>query len=644
MTLKQLAASAAGAAVLAAMGLAGGASAQVVTPTAVDASQQVSFKVILPLRNTAALTSLLAAQQTPGNASYHQWLTPAQIAAQFGPTQQTISQVETALTAAGLQISTVHLRSIDVVGTAGQIQTLLQTHLQSIPTSGGDTRIIAATKPIIPTTLSSLGVQVLSFISVRERHVNSKVMLADGEPDNRTSATGGYYYNDMKQAYDYPAYTSATGAGAHVAIVMENTANTSDVQNMFKAQNFLTTTGLTVYPNFTQYYTEDCFTKSGANPTAGLYTSTPAGYTLASGCKFNKNAGSSEAALDTQMVVGGAPGATTGLVTIPDLSDLHITDAYEDIIDSNAYDIVSNSFGGCELDYVPAYNNGYDFTPTLAFYSEIFEIGNLEGITWIFSSGDEAGLECPSIPYMADQTGKLKLAGTFLASVSTPAADPNVTAVGGGNLITKFTKGSLDSTYVGENGAADPEVPYDYYDYGANVTGGYWGAGGGRSQLFAKPAYQSLVNTTSNTRALPDIGMQVGGCPGGISVLPCGPNRSYVEVYIGSTRPSGLIGTSVAAPEFAGALALYEQFHGRQGNINTMLYTALQQQIAAGGSNAPAAKKAYRLNIAGFDGVYTEYANSGYNYIYGNGSPDIRVLFGMLALPAAGVPETASNP
>ena len=642
MNIYRLTASAAVAAVLAATGLAGAASAQTVTPTAIDASQQVSFKVVLPLRNTAALKSLLTAQQTPGNASYHQWLTPAQIAAQFGPMQQTLAQVEAVLTAAGLQISAVHMRSIDAVGTAGQLQTLLQTRLATIPTSGGDTRVVATTRPVIPQTLSSLGVQVFSFNSVRERHVNSRVMV-ENAPDNRNSANGGYYYNDLKQAYDYPAYTSLTGTGAQVAIVMENTAKTTDVQNMFSGQNFLTTTGLTTYPTFAQIYTQDCFSNAGANPPAGLYTAAPAGYTTASGCKFNINAGSAEASLDTQMVTGGAPGAGASLITIPDLSDQHILDAYENIIESNQYAIVSNSFGGCELDYTPAYNNGYDYTPTLAFYSELFELGNAQGITWIFSSGDEGGLVCPSIPYMADQTGKLKLPGVFVASVSTPAADPNVTAVGGGNLQTNYVLGSLDSSYVGENGSGDPEVPYDDYGFGANVSGGYWGAGGGSSQIFSKPAYQGLVTTSSSTRALPDIGMQVGGCPGGISVTPCGPNRSYVIVYISGSR-YGLIGTSVSAPEFAGALALYEQNNGRQGNVNTMLYTALQQQIAAGGASAPANKKAYRLNIAGYDGYYTETPNAGYNFIYGNGSPDIRVLFGMLGLPAAGVPQTTSNP
>jgi hypothetical protein len=30
--------------------------------------------------------------------------------------------------------------------------------------------------------------------------------------------------------------------------------------------------------------------------------------------------------------------------------------------------------------------------------------------------------------------------------------------------------------------------------------------------------------------------------------------------------------------------------------------------------------------------------------VYGNGSPDVRKLFGMTHFPAAGVPQTATNP
>jgi subtilase family serine protease len=315
---------------------------------------------------------------------------------------------------------------------------------------------------------------------------------------------------------------------------------------------------------------------------------------------------------------------------------------------------VTNSFGGCELFYTPAYNNGYDFTSTLALYSEYYELGNLEGVTWFVSSGDEGGLGCPTeniIAYFFGyDTGKTP---NFIKGVSTPASDPYVTAVGGGNLITSYAPGSLQSTYVAEHGFGDPEVPYDEFGVGVNIAGGYWGAGGGISQVWAQPSYQSLVTTASSTaRTVPDIGMLVGGCPRGTSKAPCGSNRSYVVVTIGAPAGSngvgyryGFIGTSVASPELAGATALAVQyFGGRLGNINPALYNLSATQISAGGANALPAYQYFHMNIDGFDGAYSAVSGAGYNFIYGNGSPDIRNLFGLTSLPAAGLPQTPTNP
>jgi subtilase family serine protease len=417
-----------------------------------------------------------------------------------------------------------------------------------------------------------------------------------------------------------------------VAIVMEASARNEDVAAMFNHENYTATTGKAP-PTFT-YVPID-----GGGVYGGL-----------------NDGGTDEAELDVQMVLGGAPGASVSQFSIPNLSDQHILDAYTAIIESNNIDIVTNSFGECELFYAPAYNNGYDFTSGLALYDEFFAFGNLEGITWLASSGDEGGPGCPSTDIVPHFVANFPGSSHFIKGVSTPAVDPNVTSVGGGNLITTFTPpagSSLNSAYVGEQGFGDPEIPYDEFGIGVNITGGYWGAGGGVSQIFAKPPYQGLVNTGSATfRTEPDIGMLVGGCPGGIAKLPCGPDRSAVVVTIGAPAGStgvghrfGFIGTSVSSPELAGALALLVQAAGgRLGNINPALYELSALQIAAGGPSAPAAQQYYHMNIPGFDGAYTSTSAGGYNYIYGNGSPDVRKLFGLTGFAAAGVPRSPSNP
>ena len=67
---------------------------------AIAPSASVDFEVFLPLRNKPALETLLKAQTTPGSASYHQWLTPAQFGAQFGPSAASFANVRAAVVSA----------------------------------------------------------------------------------------------------------------------------------------------------------------------------------------------------------------------------------------------------------------------------------------------------------------------------------------------------------------------------------------------------------------------------------------------------------------------------------------------------------------------------------------------------------------
>ena len=607
---------------------AGGASA-ITPPPFAPTTQAVTFSVHLPLRNQTALKTLLTGLQTPGSTSYQKFLTPAQFNAQFGPTAATVAAATKALSAAGLQVVSTSGRSITVAGTVAQANTLFHVTLRNMTDASGS-RPVSITPPIIAASSALAGAVVPAFAPIPDPKPHSQVVPIS---DNRRSATGAYYYDDLKQAYDYPAYNSPIpgggsldGTGVSVAIVGEALPLNSDVKAMFDNESFTATTGKPA-PQFTAVES-----RGGG-----------AGYCGAGPCATG------ESSLDVQQVLGGAPGAS-----VTYLNTFDFPDTYLDIVNSGAFDIVSTSYGGCELFYTYPYNNGLDFTFALVDLDYIFMQGAAEGITFIFSSGDSGGLGCPSNNYVASNGTNI----VFQPGVEAFAVDPNVTAVGGTNLVTSYPVPYTGdpttpepSTYVGENGYGDPEVPYDPYGFGRNVSGGYWGAGGGVSQLFAKPAYQNLVNSGSSfARAVPDVGMQVGGCPGGISAQ-CNEPDSAVIVWIGGKR-YGLIGTSVAAPEFAGAVAVALQNaravsgipNARIGNLNPYLYTQGAAQIAAGGANAPANLQYYHMNISGYDGYYSTSPSTGYNYITGNGTPDVRLLFQMSGYPAAGDPQTPSNP
>ncbi len=327
------------------------------------------------------------------------------------------------------------------------------------------------------------------------------------------------------------------------------------------------------------------------------------------------------------MSLGTAPGATEQLYDIPDLSDASVMAGYTAIVEDNTVDVVSSSFGGCEFpEVVPNPFNGWISEGwVLNLEHEIYEQGNAQGITFLASSGDEGSLPCPTD---LSASGYYASGGTSPAApgVEEPAADPAVTGVGGTNLMTTSTPDALDG-YVGENSFGDPLVsPFDVLNLGSGgMTGGYWGSGGGVSTWFAKPDYQNLVSTRNATqRTVPDISMQMGGCPGGITLNPdfCNTqDRSFTLVFIGGSL-SGLIGTSSSSPQFAGVVAHMIQLAGggsganpppagqpfappgRLGNINTMLYTLAANQIAAGGGSAPANLTYFNRNISGFSGYW----------------------------------------
>ncbi len=584
--------------------------------TALDAQSPVDFEVFLPLRNTTALATLLAAQKQRGSAAYHKWLTPAEFGARFGPAPAAIGQVEAALRSAGLQITAVHTRSLHVAGTAGQVGATFATSLKAVQSVNGSRDIVAASKLTLPAALAQAGVVVAAFTGIPDsRSFSQKFAL----PTDRHSVVGPYDYDGLKQAYDYPSYQSKLpngqrldGTGVDVAVLIDTNALNSDIAAMFNFEGFTATTGK-------------------QPPTIRTLN-------VDGGAPFDPNR-STEASLDVQQILGGAPGASVTLVSVPDLSQKHIIDGYLEIVERNQWDLVNSSFGLCELAYFPAYNNGVDFRPLLRVYDEVFQQGSAQGITFVASSGDSGGLSCPSLNYIH---GGAK--GVFIASVENPADDPNVTAVGGTNLITSPPDPMLTSAYVGENFDGDPEVPYDPFGLGHTVAGGYWGAGGGRSAVFAAPDYQSAVVTDSKARTIPDVGMQVGGCPLGLAKLPCGPNRSAAIVTIAGAR-FGVIGTSVSSPEFVGALALFQEFSGggRLGNVNSYLYGASATQNLLGAAGAPAVAQFYHKNIGGFDGFWRRYREQ-YNYAVGNGTPDVRRLFGMQNLAPAGDSRTPSNP
>ncbi|AVQ05731.1 TPA: S8/S53 family peptidase [Xanthomonas vasicola pv. zeae] len=592
--------------------------AQIDAMTASLRAAPVSFDVHLPSRDQAALDALLADIQDPLSPQYHKWLSAAEFQRRFGPAPAQLAQVRAALQAAHMTVvqqgPTLH-----VSATADSVERLFAAPLVADLKAGQQVRLAAAAPLQLPAALRANGVTVTGLSrGLPAAHMNSRVLA--GDPSNRYGeGSTSYWYNDLKQAYGYPSYQTMIGApgkqqrldgsGSTIAILIGSDVLDTDIAAMFDHEHFSRYAGNHANPTlYARRYV------AGAKP----------------GVQDGNLAAEREATLDVDMALGGAPGAHVLLYVLPDLTIDSLLAGYRQIVQDNQADVVSSSFGLCEQYFTPAYNSGRDATFIAGLFDAVFKQGNAQGITFVASSGDNAGLECPDTQYLVD--GKN---GRYIPSVEWPAADAHVTAVGGGNLFTAYKKGSLGSGYVSESAYADPLQADDPYGVGALLTGGYWGAGGGVSTLFQRPGYQlrALGGTRTSMRALPDVGMLVGGCPS-IAVQPCQQEGSAVSIYVAGAITK-VIGTSVAAPEFASVAALLVQKQGRQGNLNDYLY-----RLAANGPEA------YHRGIPGNNGVVSnDVPIAGkYNYTTGLGTPIVRLMIGALDAAPAGIPRSPSNP
>jgi subtilase family serine protease len=624
-------------------------STQVRTLGVVEPNVVTHFNVYLPLTNRAELDQLLRDQTDPASTRYHHWLTPSQFKAQFGPSRPNVDKAKNLLEAAGFRVVGEKTQSLQVEGPAAAVEKMFATHLMRVQMPNGNIKLAAAESHLtMPDELAQLSAVIPEF-SIHLAHVfssHSARPLSPAATLFRLSNTDSFYYpNDLNEAYQLPAFRTeiaplgsrhpvqVAGVGAHIGIVISSQILSSDL-----ASTFNSTINLGGGLKEIQAYS--------ANSNLPVPTVRTRLVDGGSGSPNPNDDAFFEASLDTQMSLGTAPGAQETLYDLPDLSDSSLMDGYMAVIEDNIADVVSSSFGQCELDYTAAYNGGVDFTFLLRQYHALFQQGNAQGITFLASSGDQGALACLSVAFVNNPTN-----GTnWQLGVSTPAADPNVTAVGGTNLTTVASPGVNDAMYEAENANFDPLLPAQFQISPTETVtvGDYtWGSGGGFSQLFEKPFYQFLVNTGSNRhRAVPDVSLQMGGCPADadLAVQNCTElPRSATIVWVAG-EPFLLIGTSSSSPEFAGVLALAIELNGRLGNVNPLIYTLSALQTLAGGTNAPEALQFFHREIRGDNNHYTVLPGQAFSEVLGNSTLKVKNFLGLSFIAPARTPNTPSNP
>jgi subtilase family serine protease len=250
-----------------------------------------------------------------------------------------------------------------------------------------------------------------------------------------------------------------------------------------------------------------------------------------------------ETSMDVEYAHAMAPGASILVVETPaDETEgtagfPQIVQAENDVIDKHLGDVISQSFGATEQTFPRA--------ASLLALRSAFVSAFFHNITVIAATGDSGPTEL--------QAGGSDFYTT--PAVAWPASDPLVTAVGGTQL------------HLDANG--DRTAPDNVWNDSAQL-GVPAASAGGLSTVFTTPFYQwSVASIVGRARGIPDISMSAA-INGGVDVY-----SSIASATAGIAAGWHVIGgTSLAAPLFAGVVAIADQSaHRDLGLVNARLYT-----------------------------------------------------------------------
>jgi subtilase family serine protease len=256
-----------------------------------------------------------------------------------------------------------------------------------------------------------------------------------------------------------------------------------------------------------------------------------------------------ETSLDVEYAHAVAPQASILLVETPVAETEGVTGfpqivkAEKYVVDHHLGGVISQSFSATE----PTFPSRASVNALRGAYTDAAR----HHVTVLAASGDDGATD-------------VKLNGqTFYTRpvTSWPASDPLVTAVGGTQLHLDANGNRTSPDTVWNDTFSAPTQQFVFGDSGPTPLA----AGGGKSILFTRPAYQNpLRKLLGNSRGVPDISMSAA-CNGSVDVY---------QSFAG--QPAGwypTCGTSEAAPLFAGLVALADQVaHHSLGLINPALY------------------------------------------------------------------------
>ncbi|MDR3388489.1 MAG: S53 family peptidase [Rudaea sp.] len=523
-----------------------------------------------------AFQQLLKDQQDPSSPGYHHWLTPVELGAQFGSSQQDIDAVSDWLNAQGLHVDAVanSRTRITFSGTAGAVANALTTSMHYYQ-AGAEVRIANAGDPQIPAALSPL-VQSIRGLAISAHRPQNRMSLRSqsllnttpgkmrlNHPEDTYCPPGGscqytIFPADFAKIYatDSLVAQGITGSGQTIAIVGKARVYSADLTNFEQVAGVTFAAPTVIVPADGVDPGNPATTCSTANPDTCDNPSDAVG-------------NQSEATLDVERAGSVAPGASIDLIVSADINSSSGTLLADgsDIATTYAIDtdpvparILSISFGSCES------QAGRDDTES---QSQLFEQAAAEGISVFVASGDSGAAGC--------EGGTTATPGpNQTLSINELCSSGSVTCVGG----TEFADAANPGAYWASSDGANFLSALGYIPEGAwndpldgNGNPQFAATGGGVSLYIATPSWQTGTGVPGTQgRYVPDVSFAASTREGFFTCFAAGG----AACTTGSDNEFSFIaagGTSTSTPSMAGITALLNQkIGGAQGNLNPRLY------------------------------------------------------------------------
>ncbi len=568
-------------------------------------SAGTEIAVLVTLKPQSGLAAYAKAVTNPGSSLYHRDLTVRQFRHRFGASRQTIDAVTQSLTAAGVPAGRVSANglSIAVNASAGKLSRAFDTSFERVRLASGRIAFTNTSAPELSSAASPHLQAILGLNSLNppmstdlvsdhglhrlsssrvEPHTSQSggpvnTCIPEGTAPSGTPPAGYWTADEIAEAYGLSGYYAAgdEGAGQTIGLLEFEPDLNTDLDEYI-----------------------DCYGITGATVN---YQQVDGG--------AGSGAGSGEAALDIEQVLGLAPQATVDVFQAPDSgSETAFVDVFQAMIDTPAVNIISDSWGTCEAATEGSNGNNY---VDLATENVLFEQAATEGKTVFAASGDSGSSGC--------STG----GGSSTPSVDDPASQPYVTATGGTSLPG-----------TGETPDAAGQTVWN----DSQIQGGGAG-GGGISNYWPMPTWQSsavsdldVIGPESSgapchaargdyCREVPDVSANADplsgymiACSGSCAVDNGAPST-------GAWFPVG--GTSAVAPLWAAYTALVNDSSicnkSPIGFANPLLYEAADSSYASDFTDIAAAGNNDLTSTGYAGGLYP--VATGYDMATGLGTP-----------------------